>query len=679
MLKCLNSTNSSPSYNSLQNYRISAGDFDHLSSNKCYSRYRTDITTSIQPLPPTSPPFSSSSSSSLESLTLSPSSSPESMNHISNSSGFLNVSGPYRPQTKQSSVPLGHASPHGRLGNPSNRNLPHHHPHLTSAGSRMQSNSSVPTTRHSMQRSPSLSPNITYGRSQQGSPQFLATNASSVPPLVTSPPLLKSPTGVSSGDQTVFDPFVNMISDLVLDDYTVGSSDLHKGYDGLKPGDLYSLSHSQMTTVNDNFKIQAQPSVQVIKAFLPLLHALCHARTKYHPPIRTPAIGPILKPYFSRGELPYKKLSHYLEHAESNGVVKLRRLGVNGDVEVWATSFVETTDIWLAVRSQYPIFKGEGDDSEECNGNGAVETTTMGSNSDRLSAESLARERCDSGISSIGSTQSAVSWSNFNSAAPTSTSFVRTTSPFVHPVNAMVSPLTTPTITFSLPPPFPTSPSSSMQFSLLPPPLQTSISVPSFGDLHRSNPRSPNVKLFPQHHNNQQSHSVQPIKRPPSYGSLDLNSPRDFHMHPQSTSFFASPGSSSSSALKPPTSNVPPSQHLMLPPQSRPAQSTSVPCLSSLWDPSSTFCTDGKNDGSDYSEFDSDDDGLFMNISRKNRANGGLQHKKQSSTQKKLEMSEAQNTVFSLWTSPTFNSTPHPEASTTNSGYNMWGSNGSSL
>ncbi|ORZ34579.1 hypothetical protein BCR44DRAFT_1461707 [Catenaria anguillulae PL171] len=91
--------------------------------------------------------------------------------------------------------------------------------------------------------------------------------------------------------------------------------------------------------------------------FLPLLHAFCMARMRYPPPIRTPAIGPLLKPMFARGDLaPWRKLSEYLADAEKRGVVTLTRLGVNGDVEV-AVREKACAGVWEEVRERYGAFR----------------------------------------------------------------------------------------------------------------------------------------------------------------------------------------------------------------------------------------------------------------------------------------------------------------------------------
>ncbi|KAI9223500.1 hypothetical protein BC828DRAFT_375743 [Blastocladiella britannica] len=94
-----------------------------------------------------------------------------------------------------------------------------------------------------------------------------------------------------------------------------------------------------------------------LQLYVPLLHAFCLARLRYPPPIRTPAVGPLLKPMFARGELaPWRKLSEYLADAERRGVVRLERLGVNGDVEVEVN--LETCGaVWEDVRARYGAFR----------------------------------------------------------------------------------------------------------------------------------------------------------------------------------------------------------------------------------------------------------------------------------------------------------------------------------
>ncbi|KNE67618.1 hypothetical protein AMAG_12072 [Allomyces macrogynus ATCC 38327] len=95
--------------------------------------------------------------------------------------------------------------------------------------------------------------------------------------------------------------------------------------------------------------------------YVPLMHAFCMARMRYPPPIRTPAIGPLLKPMFARGDLaPWRKLSEYLADAERRGIVRLTRLGVNGDVEVTVRER-KCAAQWPAIRAQYGAFRDVDD------------------------------------------------------------------------------------------------------------------------------------------------------------------------------------------------------------------------------------------------------------------------------------------------------------------------------
>jgi hypothetical protein len=104
-------------------------------------------------------------------------------------------------------------------------------------------------------------------------------------------------------------------------------------------------------------KVVSPLNLLEITPFIPLLHAYCAARLRYPPPIRTPAIGPLLKPYFARGELnPWRKLSEYLSDAERIGIVILTRLGVNGDVEVGIQEHVCSV-VWPSIRAQYGAFR----------------------------------------------------------------------------------------------------------------------------------------------------------------------------------------------------------------------------------------------------------------------------------------------------------------------------------
>ncbi|KAJ1516547.1 hypothetical protein HMI54_009024 [Coelomomyces lativittatus] len=90
--------------------------------------------------------------------------------------------------------------------------------------------------------------------------------------------------------------------------------------------------------------------------FLPLLHAFCLARMRYPPPIRTPAIGPLLKPLFAQNQLPWKKLSEYLTEAERQGVVRLNKLGVNGDVQIWICEHV-CGEVWQRLKHRHGPFR----------------------------------------------------------------------------------------------------------------------------------------------------------------------------------------------------------------------------------------------------------------------------------------------------------------------------------
>lgn len=118
-----------------------------------------------------------------------------------------------------------------------------------------------------------------------------------------------------------------------------------------------SKSTSNVSTTPMDLSPPIPLSPRELAPFVPLLHAYCAARTRYPPPIRTPAIGPLLKPFFVRGELaPWRKLSEYLVDAERIRLVTLTRLGVNGDVEIEINETVSQA-VWSTIRAQYDVFR----------------------------------------------------------------------------------------------------------------------------------------------------------------------------------------------------------------------------------------------------------------------------------------------------------------------------------